>query len=312
MTPGGNLHPGSRSPPGSARAPSPSPRCRCSSRCSQRLDVVVAAQREEVVLLVVIDRRPSLVASTEGRVRVGVDVDVIRVVVRRPKPVEQSRSSSIAISSQWVIVPASVLEVVDGDRGIFEESGSRTGPVGELEQRAGVDSRICWPVMYRDSGRWRPGTAPGWRMSSGLHVGDRHGLEHVESRLGVLAGRALEIGTEDLVKPLVVEQMGVAVGGVDRVHADEAGGQVPGHLLGCTPTSVRLDHPYPSAARARSNSGCRWLPGIRPAVEPVMMTEAPSARCGRATATAFITPSRSTSVASTKSDGVGVAQRHWQ
>ena len=44
------------------------------------LDVVVAAERVEVVLLVVVERR--LVAEpAEHRVRVGVDLDVVRVVV---------------------------------------------------------------------------------------------------------------------------------------------------------------------------------------------------------------------------------------
>ncbi|BBZ70366.1 hypothetical protein MPRS_14590 [Mycobacterium paraseoulense] len=41
--------------------------------------------------------------------------------------------------------------------------------------------------------------------------------------------------------------------------------------------------------------------GIMPAVEPVAMIDDPSARCGIDTATAFITPTKSTSVASTKS-----------
>ena len=46
------------------------------------LDVVVAAERVEVVLLVVVERR-LLAQPAEHRVRVGVDVDVVRVVVHR-------------------------------------------------------------------------------------------------------------------------------------------------------------------------------------------------------------------------------------
>ena len=46
-----------------------------------RLDVVEARQREEVVVLVVVERR--LVAQAlPGRIRVVVDLDVVRVVVR--------------------------------------------------------------------------------------------------------------------------------------------------------------------------------------------------------------------------------------
>ena len=43
-----------------------------------------------------------------------------------------------------------------------------------------------------------------------------------------------------------------------------------------------------------------------PAVDPVTMIEALSGRCGIATATVFITPSRSTSVASTNPMGSGL------
>ncbi|OBF34312.1 hypothetical protein A5724_17365 [Mycobacterium sp. ACS1612] len=45
--------------------------------------------------------------------------------------------------------------------------------------------------------------------------------------------------------------------------------------------------------------GLSVVPRIIPAVDPVMMTDAPSGRCGMVTATVLITPRRSTSLAST-------------
>ena len=55
--------------------------------------------------------------------------------------------------------------------------------------------------------------------------------------------------------------------------------------------------------------------GISAAVEPVMTIDAPlpaGVRCGTATATVFMTPMRSTSTASWKSNGSGVTHGHGQ
>ena len=52
--------------------------------------------------------------------------------------------------------------------------------------------------------------------------------------------------------------------------------------------------------------GLSVVPRIMPAVEPVTMTDEPSGRCGIVTATVFITPSRSTSLASTNAIGSGL------
>ena len=58
--------------------------------------------------------------------------------------------------------------------------------------------------------------------------------------------------------------------------------------------------------------GLSVVPRIMPAVEPVMMIDDPLGSWGNVTATVFITPSRSTSVASTNCIGSWLAHGHRQ
>ena len=64
----------------SSRMP-PRPEMNVSRSLQAPLDVVVAADRVEVVLLVVVERR-LVPQPAEHRVRVGVDLDVVRVVLQ--------------------------------------------------------------------------------------------------------------------------------------------------------------------------------------------------------------------------------------
>ncbi len=120
------------------------------------------------------------------------------------------------------------------------------GPLGNLSNDPGVDADL----LARDV----PGLVAGEEQRQigdvlGLDIGDGHGLEEVEGRLGVFAGRLLEVGPEDLVEAVVVQQMGVAVGGVDRVDPDEPRRQVPSHLLAVTDERP-LGPPVAVAARS--------------------------------------------------------------
>src|SRR5271169_359400 len=94
------------------------------------------------------------------------------------------------------------------------ERASTGRAVGELEERSSVDADLL------------PGDVAGLVAGQeerqvgdvlGLYVGDGHRLEEVKCRFRVLAGGVLEVGTEHLVEALVVQQMSVAIGGVDRV-----------------------------------------------------------------------------------------------
>ena len=114
-----------------------------------------------------------------------------------------------------------------------------------------------------------------------------------------------------LYRPSLCSRWVLHVRRVDGIDPDEPRRQVQRHLLdvarsasSSTSRSPRCPGPSP---------GCRWCWASCAAVEPVTMIE-PNVRQVRqsTTATAFITPIRSTSVASTKSDRVGVAHRHRQ
>ena len=83
------------------------------------LDVVEAAQRVEVVALVVVERR-FVAQPPPHRVRVGVDVEVVRVVVEARR--SGCRCSYVDVFAQ----PA--------------------GPLGNFS-RVPASTRICWPVM---------------------------------------------------------------------------------------------------------------------------------------------------------------------
>ena len=82
------------------------------------------------------------------------------------------------------------------------------------------------------------------------------------------------------------------------------------HISSTYSITTRLLQPYP--APPGPMFGLSVVPRIMPAVDPVTMIDAPSGRCGIATATVFITPSRSTSLASTNPIGSGLTHRHRQ
>jgi hypothetical protein len=69
------------------------------------------------------------------------------------------------------------------------------------------------------------------RNIDGFHIGDRHGLEVGEGRKDIFPGRVLHVRAEERVQAIVVQKIGIAVGGMDGVDPDKSRGEVQSQFL---------------------------------------------------------------------------------
>ncbi len=170
----------------SSRMP-PRPEMNVSRVLEATLDVLEAADGVEVVPLVVVERR-FLAQPPEHRVRVGVDVDVVRVVV--DPAVDHSRSRFVRIHTSWTLRPPStgmIAPVTNDARSETRNaatSATSCGCPSALERRSFGSARVLLERRAHDLGLDEPGQTQFTRMPLPAVLERRRLRERDHARLG--------------------------------------------------------------------------------------------------------------------------------